>query len=181
MHILGLEGMARRMYTYAADSGWGDLNLTATIGALLLFVSFALFAWNAVASYRHGPPAPDNPWDAPTLEWATASPPPPHNFDRIPCVESRYPLWAARDSLDVISGLAVDTREVLISTITEARPDVLDTSPRASIWPLLAAIATAIGFIASIFTPWAVVWGSALVGIFLIGWFWPKGTPEDET
>jgi cytochrome c oxidase subunit 1 len=181
MHILGLEGMARRMYTYAADSGWGDLNLTATIGALLLFVSFALFAWNAVASYRHGPPAPDNPWDAPTLEWATASPPPPHNFDRIPCVESRYPLWANRDSLGVISGLAVDTREVLISTITEARPDVLDTSPRASIWPLLAAIATAIGFIASIFTPWAVVWGSALVGIFLIGWFWPKGTPEDET
>jgi cytochrome c oxidase subunit 1 len=180
MHILGLEGMARRMYTYAADSGWGALNLLATVGALILFLSFVLFVWNVVASLRSGQPAPDNPWDAPTLEWATSSPPPPHNFDRIPYVESRYPLWAERDSLSVVSGLAVDTRELVISTITDARPDVLDTSPLDSIWPMLAAIATAIGFIASIFTPWAVVWGSALVGIFLIGWFWPKGTPEDE-
>ncbi|HVX81623.1 MAG TPA: cytochrome c oxidase subunit I [Devosiaceae bacterium] len=180
MHILGLAGMPRRIYTYPGASGWGGLNMLASIGALLLFAGFALLLWNIISSLRHGRPAPDNPWDAPTLEWATSSPPPPHNFDRIPVVESRYPLWAARDALPVVSGLAVDTRELVLSTVTEAHPDVLDTSPLDTIWPLLAAIATGIGFVASIFTPWAVLWGAALVGIFLIGWFWPKGTPEDE-
>jgi cytochrome c oxidase subunit 1 len=180
MHILGLAGMARRMYTYPADSGWGGMNLLATIGSLILLLSFIQFLWNVVSSLRNGLPAIDNPWDAPTLEWATSSPPPPHNFDRIPFVSSRFPLWTERESLPVVSGLAVDTRELVISTITDARADVLDTSPLNSIWPMLAAIATGIGFVASIFTPWAVVWGSTLVGIFLVGWFWPKGTPEDE-
>jgi cytochrome c oxidase subunit 1 len=180
MHILGLAGMPRRIYTYPEASGWGGMNLLATAGALILLVSFIMFLWNVISSLRNGLPAPDNPWDAPTLEWATSSPPPPHNFDRIPFVSSRYPLWADPGTLPVVSGLAVDTRELVLSTITEARPDVLDTSPLDSIWPLLAAIATGIGFFASIFTPWAVVWGSALVGVFLIGWFWPKGTPEDE-
>jgi cytochrome c oxidase subunit I len=180
MHLLGLEGMARRMYTYPAASGWGDLNLLATIGALILFVSFAMLVWNVVSSLRSGLPAPDNPWDAPTLEWATTSPPPPHNFDRIPFVSSRYPLWSERDTLPVVGGLAVDTRELLLSTVTDARADLLDTSPRDSIWPALAALATGITFVASIFTPWAVVLGGALVGVFLVGWFWPKGTPEDE-
>ena len=132
------------------------------------------------SSLRSGLPAPDNPWDAPTLEWATTSPPPPHNFDRIPFVSSRYPLWSERDTLPVVSGLAVDTRELLLSTVTDARADLLDTSPRDSIWPALAALATGITFVASIFTPWAVVLGGALVGVFLVGWFWPKGTPEDE-
>jgi cytochrome c oxidase subunit 1 len=63
--------------------------------------------------------------------------------------------------------------------VSEARADVRETSPDPSIWPLLAAIAVAVTFLGSIFTPWAVVWGSLPVGITLIGWFWPK-TREDE-
>jgi cytochrome c oxidase subunit I len=180
MHILGLLGMPRRIYTYQPEMGWSTLNLVVSIGALIFFLSFVVFLWNALRSLRSGTLAGDNPWDAPTLEWATTSPPPPQNFDRIPVVTSREPLWAERDSLPVVVGVAVNYREVLVSTVTEARPDLRETSPQPSIWPLLSALAVGGTFLASIFTPWAVVWGAIPVGVALICWFWPKGTREDE-
>src|SRR4051794_8847456 len=180
MHILGLQGMPRRVYTYQPEMGWGSLNLVATIGAVILFLSFVLFLWNVVASLRSGDLAGDNPWDAGTLEWATSSPPPPQNFDRIPFVTNREPLWAERQSLPVVAGLRVRVRELVSSTITEARPELREESPQPSIWPFLAAVAVAITFVGSIFTPYAVVWGAIPVAIALIGWFWPKGVPEDE-
>jgi cytochrome c oxidase subunit I len=180
MHILGLQGMPRRIYTYSAEMKWDNLNLLATIGAVILFVSFVIFLWNVIASYRSGTPAPDNPWNAGTLEWATSSPPPPYNFARIPVVTHREPLWAQRDVLPVTSGLAVDHRQLLLTTLTDARPDMRESSPRPSIWPLIAAIATTIFFVGSIFTPWAAVWGTPPLAVALIGWFWPKDTPEDE-
>jgi cytochrome c oxidase subunit 1 len=133
-----------------------------------------------IRSLRSGEAAGANPWDAGTLEWATASPPPPYNFARIPVVGHREPLWAERGALPVATGLRVDTREVLISTVAEAEPQLREASPEPSIWPLLAAVAVAIAFVASIFTPWAVIWGGIPVALTLIGWFWPKGTPEDE-
>jgi cytochrome c oxidase subunit 1 len=71
-------------------------------------------------------------------------------------------------------------RELLVSTVTDALPELRETSPPPSIWPFLAALAVAATFIGSIFTPWAVVWGSLPVAVTLIGWFWPKGDPEDE-
>jgi cytochrome c oxidase subunit 1 len=180
MHILGLMGMPRRVYTYLPEMGWGNLNLLATAGALILFSSFVLFLYNVIVSARRGAPAGDNPWDAGTLEWATASPPAPQNFDRIPFVTSREPLWAERESLPVVAGLEVDKRELIASTVTEAKADLRESSPEPSIWPFLAAVATGIAFVASIFSPWAVVWGAGLVGLTLIGWFWPKGSQEDE-
>jgi cytochrome c oxidase subunit 1 len=180
MHILGLQGMPRRVYTYSAEMKWDNLNLLATIGAVILFVSFAIFLWNVIMSYRRGAPAPDNPWNAGTLEWATSSPPAPYNFARIPVVTHREPLWAERDILPVTSGLAVDHRQLLLTTVTDARPDMRESSPRPSIWPLIAAIATTIFFVGSIFTPWAAVWGTPPLAVALIGWFWPKDTPEDE-
>jgi cytochrome c oxidase subunit I len=180
MHILGLQGMPRRVYTYQPEMGWGDLNLVVSIGSAFFFLSFVLFLWNVLSSLRGGALAGDNPWDAGTLEWATPSPPPPHNFDRIPFVTSREALWAERESLPVVTGLAIDHRELVVSTVTEARADLRESSPDPSIWPLLAAIAGAITAIGSIFTPWAVVWGSIPLAVTLIGWFWPKGSKEDE-
>jgi cytochrome c oxidase subunit 1 len=180
MHISGLMGMPRRVYTYQPEMGWGTLNLLSSIGALVLFASFAVFLFNVIASRRNGVPAGDNPWGAGTLEWATTSPPPPQNFSRIPFVTNREPLWAEPEALPVVTGLEVDKRELIVSTATEARADLRESSPSPSIWPFLAAIATTIAFMGSIFTPWAVIWGGALVAIPLIGWFWPKGTEEDE-
>jgi cytochrome c oxidase subunit I+III len=160
--------------------GWGPLNLLSSAGALILFVGFVLLLINVVMSLSGGERAGDNPWDAGTLEWATTSPPAPYNFSRIPFVTHREPLWDNRESLPVVTGLSVDSREVISGTLTEAYPELRESSPRPSIWPLLAAIAVAGTFLGSIFTPWAIVWGSIPVAITLTGWFWPKGMPEDK-
>ncbi len=92
-HFLGLLGMPRRVYTYANLPGWGILNLISTIGAFILAFSVLLFLINLVWSLRRGEKAGDNPWDAWGLEWATTSPPPEHNFELVPPVTGRRPLW----------------------------------------------------------------------------------------
>jgi heme/copper-type cytochrome/quinol oxidase subunit 1 len=93
MHALGLMGMRRRVYTYPDLPGWAALNLISTIGAFIMGVSILVFAWNIIRSLRWGKIAGDNPWDAWTLEWATTSPPPEHNFDKVPPINGRRPLW----------------------------------------------------------------------------------------
>ncbi|WP_114943284.1 cytochrome c oxidase subunit I [Microvirga calopogonii] len=180
MHILGLMGMPRRVYTYLPEMGWGNLNLFTSLGAFLFFASFVLFLYNIVSSARRGTVAGPNPWDAGTLEWAAASPPRPQNFDRIPVVTNREPLWAHRDSLPVVAGLSVENREQIVTTVTDGRADLRETTPEPSIWPFLAAIATTILFVGSMFTPWALVWGSVPLTLALMGWFWPKPNTEDE-
>jgi cytochrome c oxidase subunit I len=180
MHILGLMGMPRRVYTYTPEMGWEGLNLLSSAGAFVFATSFALLLWNVIYSARGGRLAGDNPWDASTLEWATTSPPPPYNFVRIPVVSHRDPLWADRENLPVVSGMSADHREVLITSLAEAEPQIRESSPKPSIWPLLAALATTVFFIGSIYTPWAVVWGTPPMAIALIGWFWPSGAKEDE-
>jgi cytochrome c oxidase subunit I len=180
MHLLGLQGMPRRIYTYQADMGWGAMNLFVSVSALILVAGFLLFFIDAIRSASHGRRAGTNPWDAATLEWATASPPPPYNFTRIPVVTSADPLWDERDSLQVASGLRVGRRELIVSSVAQAQPEARETSPRDSIWPLVTALATTVLLVWSIFTPWAVVWGSLPVAAALVGWFWPKGTPEDD-
>jgi len=92
-HILGIIGMARRAYTYPDLPGWGTMNMISTVGAFVMGLSVLVFIWNIIVSLRRGQPAGDNPWQAWTLEWATTSPPPVHNFDRLPPVRSRRPLW----------------------------------------------------------------------------------------
>ncbi|MBX5455614.1 MAG: cytochrome c oxidase subunit I [Thermogemmatispora sp.] len=93
MHILGLLGMPRRIYTYAPDLGWNELNLLETVGAFIIAAAILVFLFNFVTSLRQGQPAGSDPWDAFTLEWDTASPPEPYNFKTIPVVRSRRPFY----------------------------------------------------------------------------------------
>jgi cytochrome c oxidase subunit 1 len=93
MHISGILGMPRRIYTYEAGRGWELWNLLASLGVLVQGAAVIIFLWNIVRSLRRGAPAGDDPWDAWTLEWATTSPPPAYNFETPPVVRSRRPLW----------------------------------------------------------------------------------------
>ncbi|GAA0553134.1 cytochrome c oxidase subunit I [Chitinophaga japonensis] len=92
-HFLGLMGMPRRVYTYPDIPYYTLLNFLASAGAFLMALAVMLLLYNLYRSIRKGPPAPADPWDAFTLEWYTASPPPEKNFDRLPPVNSRRPLW----------------------------------------------------------------------------------------
>ncbi len=93
MHYLGIMGMPRRVFTYPALAGWGELNLLASIGAAIMAVGVLTFVWNVVLSSLRRRPCGDNPWDAYTLEWATSSPPPEHNFDWLPPIRSERPVF----------------------------------------------------------------------------------------
>jgi cytochrome c oxidase subunit 1/cytochrome c oxidase subunit I+III len=92
-HFLGFMGMPREVYTYPDLPGWGAVNLLSTVGAFILGFSILLLGANILWSLRRGAVAPDNPWDAWTLEWATTSPPPVENFERVPPIRGRRPLW----------------------------------------------------------------------------------------
>jgi cytochrome c oxidase subunit 1 len=97
MHFLGVAGMPRRIYTYDSGLGWGFWNMVATIGVYTLAVGMLVFVANFFRALRQPATAPDNPWGGATLEWATSSPPPEHDFDVIPAVRDRDPLWYDRD------------------------------------------------------------------------------------
>jgi cytochrome c oxidase subunit 1 len=179
MHFLGLMGMPRRVYTYQPDLPWSALNLFVSASAFLLASGFLLFFIEVVRAARRGERSGPNPWGASTLEWATASPPPDYNFAHIPVVTNGEPLWTGQFA--VADGLRVDRRELVVSSAVEAEPQARESSVGASIWPFFTAIATSVMLIWSMFSPWAVVWGSIPIAICLIGWFWPKGSPEDES
>jgi cytochrome c oxidase subunit 1 len=181
MHILGLAGMPRRIYTYAAETGWGPLNLVATIGAVVIAVSMLLFVINVVRSLVKGEAAGADPWGAGTLEWATRSPPPAFNFVALPVVASREPLWVREaDEPTHVRGLSAQTREGLVTTVLDARPDVRYSYPMPTIWPLIAAI-TVVGWLFwSAMTPSGMFYGLIPPAIAFIAWYWPtqKETAE---
>jgi cytochrome c oxidase subunit 1 len=104
MHVLGLRGMPRRVADYAPERGWGFLNLVATAGAFLIAVSIAVFLVNVFVTLRKPRTASDDPWGADTLEWATSSPPPPHNFDALPPIRSARPVFDARQAGPSLEG-----------------------------------------------------------------------------
>jgi cytochrome c oxidase subunit 1 len=181
MHVLGLHGMPRRIYTYPTVMGWGALNLAASIGALLMACGVLLFIVDAVSALYAGEIATANPWGAGTLEWATSSPPPGSNFPCPPTVGGREPLWENPPDQPVVIGLRTDVRDVLVTHVLDAEPDHRLEFPGPSIWPFLTAMATTVMFVWSIFTPWGVVYGSLPIFITMVGWFWPKSAEEGGT
>jgi cytochrome c oxidase subunit I len=181
MHIAGLLGMPRRIYTYPSGLGWGTVNLVITAGAYLFAVGVLLFVYNVWRSLREGERAEANPWDAPSLEWATSSPPPPYNFAVIPTVASRYPLWEDRltghvGSSSTREGLLLDHgRETIGTSALDAVPDVILRMPGDSFAPLLLSIALAFVFLGMLIHSWWL-FGIAVAAavVATIAWLWPE-------
>jgi cytochrome c oxidase subunit 1 len=178
MHLLGLEGMPRRVYTYPASMGWQGMNQLATAGAAIILVSLIVYLVNIVVSLRHGAVAGNDPWGAATLEWATSSPPPVYNFAPQLTVASREPLWRTDVTPPAIVGLDSAQREVLVTYLLDGEPDHRYAMPGPSFWPFLAAIATSVMFVWSIFQAIGVVWGAIPIFVTLVGWFWPTKGKE---
>ena len=182
MHISGLLGMPRRVYTYADGMGWDWINLITTIGSYIFAIGVLLFLINVWKSYRKGPLAGDNPWDAPSLEWATTSPPPPYNFVVIPTVASRHPLWEDRlqqhegEGSHVDAGLVLDHgREAIGTSSLDATPDIILRMPRDSYAPVILALTATTIFIGLAFHLWwLAALGALATGVDIIGWLWPE-------
>jgi len=174
MHQLGLNGMPRRVYTYLPETGWGTLNLIATIGAVTMGIAVVVFLVNAASSMRSGALAGDDPWGGETLEWDTTSPPPDYNWAHLPTVRGRSALWDEPAARATVTGLRTHVRDILVTTTVDAEPDHLHDLPGSSIWPLMLALAATIGIDVALFTPWGVTLGAVLTFFALLGWFVPK-------
>ncbi|HSA88990.1 MAG TPA: cytochrome c oxidase subunit I, partial [Burkholderiales bacterium] len=122
MHLTGLLGMPRRVYTYADGLGWELLNLTSTIGGFLTAAGVAGFLLDIALQRRFSPAGPSNPWGAGTLEWAIPSPVPSYNFAAQPRVEGRDPLWQAPPRAGYLAGPAAH-REMLVTSAVRADPE----------------------------------------------------------
>jgi cytochrome c oxidase subunit I len=181
MHTLGLLGMPRRIYTYHGGMGWGWQNLWVTVGAYVFALGVALFIINVVWSLLRGEEAGPNPWDGPTLEWATPSPPPPYNFAVIPLVGSRHPLW--EDRLDegttrsqLARGPVLDAgRDTFGTTPLDAEPDEILRMPRDTMWPFLLSLSILVICYGLLFgLAWLGIVGAVALFIAVAGWFWPQ-------
>jgi cytochrome c oxidase subunit I+III len=180
MHILGLHGMPRRVYTYLPETGWGGLNLLSTIGAFTLGAAGLVFALNALLSLWRGSLAGPNPWEAGTLEWSTASPPPRYNWAHPPTVRDREPLWSREpEPAAVVTGLATGHREVLATTLLDAAPEHRYAIPGDSFAPLVLGLVAIGTIVALLFHPVAFPIGCGLALVVLIWWFW-EGTRSPE-
>jgi len=177
MHLLGLHGMPRRVYTYRADAGFGTLNLVATLGVFVLGAGLLVILVNVLRSLARGPVASNDPWRSATLEWSLSSPPPAYGYVHLPCVTGRYPLWEGGIA-GVVRDMDPRQRQVLVTSALDAAPDHVYPLPGPSLWPFLAALASGVTIVILLFTPWAVPIGTVLGTICLCGWFWPRAPHE---
>jgi cytochrome c oxidase subunit 1 len=155
MHFVGLLGMPRRVYTYAANMGFNEMNLMSTIGALLLAPALLVFIWNMLSSARGGKPAGNDPWGGPTLEWAIPSPPPPHNFGSIPHVGSLDPLWHK------------ESREAALAS-NQVRGHI--HMPPPSYWPMVSAFGITLMMSGMILGWWFGIPGLLITLVGLFSW-----------
>jgi cytochrome c oxidase subunit 1 len=180
MHVLGLQGMPRRMHTYIADYGFEFWNLVSTIGSLIIAVSMLIFGWNIVASWRSHRANPidvgPDPWDARSLEWSVPSPTPVHNFDEPPTVSRLDEFWHHKYQEDD-SGTVVR-----VATGAEAaqKGDATDVHlPSPSYWPLVTALGLPLIGYGLIFNLGLAVVGGLVVLIGAFGWgYEPADDPE---
>jgi len=181
MHISGFLGMIRRVYTYRPSAGLEELNIISTLGSFVLAFGFLLFFVNVARSLRSGTKAPDNPWDAGTLEWATTSPPQPYNFARIPVVRSTYPLWDTPNGEVEWSEIQFndERRETLGTTTLQAQPEQRVTLPGPTWTPVFTALVVAFTFISVMVDLVLVPVGVLLIFVMLSIWHWPRGRHRD--
>lgn len=170
MHVLGLQGMSRRINTYSSGFGFEFWNLVATIGSYILGASVLYFLWNVYKSKKEAPnlpaPGPD-PWDARSLEWSIPSPTPEHNFDEIPVVESQDDWWFRKYNIED------DGSVVRISSAEDAaqKGDAVGVHlPSPSFWPLVLAIGLPLIGYGVIFNLWLCVVGGLLTGGAIYAW-----------
>jgi cytochrome c oxidase subunit 1 len=182
MHILGILGMPRRVYTYLPGMGWADLNLLITIGAFVLGVGVLLVIANVVYALVLGDRAGDDPWKGPTLEWATSSPPALYAFRHVPVVRSGAPLWHdRRDGGSLVAPLDDPDdvrRDVLLTSTVEATPERRCELPGPSIWPFLTAFSLGVGLLGAITDVVFLPVGGVLAFLSLIGWHWPHAKAQ---
>jgi cytochrome c oxidase subunit I+III len=177
MHISGLLGMPRRIYTYEPGLGWDALNLASTIGSYILSLGILVTMINFIWSRKHGKEAGPDPWRGESLEWATESPPEPYNFRVIPVIRSRNPLWDQRDEfgrlhLDGVHGLEHQT---LGSSLLDADPQSTLDMPHDTLWPLATALSLGLIFVGLLLSHTVLCWlGGALTIVSLNGWLWPS-------
>ncbi len=179
MHVLGLQGMSRRIDTYSAGYGFDFWNLMSTIGSYLIAVSVLVFFYNVWKSKKEAvdlpPPGPD-PWDARSLEWSVPSPTPEHNFDEVPRVESFDHWWFQKYEIDD------DGKVVRIAETEAVAQDGSATGvhlPSPSFWPLVLAIGLPLIGYGIIFNLWLCVVGGLLTGGAIYAWvFEPVDDPD---
>lgn len=190
MHISGLLGMPRRVYTYRAGEGLEIWNLLSTIGAFVIASGVLIFMVNVVLSYKDKDLAGDDPWQAGTLEWATSTPTPPFGFRVIPIVHSRDPLWTQQrldegdpETERIVHGMAEQPahfRAGLSTSALDARPEAIMRLSTPSLWPIMLAGTITLAFFAAIYDLYWIIVPSALTSIGLaIAWAWPGREERD--
>ncbi|PZR52954.1 cytochrome c oxidase subunit I [Xylanimonas oleitrophica] len=180
MHLTGMWGMPRRVFTYDESMGIGFVNLLSTVGAFVFAAGMVLAAATLVRAARRGERAPADPWQADTLEWATASPPGSSNFPRIPVVSSRTPLWNPAVPADdpeahrmaaAFDHAPTGVRATPFTTVLGARPDTAAVQASPTVLPLVPALGLAViaaGILVEVTA--VVVVGAVLVVGGLVAW-----------